>query len=143
MTHHIRPIDIIRHKCSGIVLSDADIDAFVHAVVHLNSPNPPITESQITAFLMAVYHCGLTPQELAALTRAMRFSGETFQRPANGKSYRVDKHSTGGVGDKTSLLIAPIVAAAGLSVPMTSGRSLGHTGGTLDKLETIPGFNTQ
>ncbi len=143
MTPSIRPLDIIRHKCSGLVLSDAEIDAFIHAVINLHAPNPPITESQITAFLMTVFHCGLTPQELAALTRAMRFSGETFQRPANDKSYRVDKHSTGGVGDKTSLLIAPIVAAAGLSVPMISGRSFGHTGGTLDKLETIPGFNTQ
>src|ERR1700710_1427857 len=110
MTHHIRPLDIIRHKCSGIVLSDAEINAFIHAGVNLHTPNPPITESQITAFLMAVFHCGLTQQELAALTRAMRFSGETFARPADTPSlYRVDKHSPGGVGDKTSLLIAPIV----------------------------------
>jgi pyrimidine-nucleoside phosphorylase len=143
MTQHIHPTDIIRHKRDGLILSDAEIEAFIQAVIKLHTPHPPITESQITALLMAIFHRGLNPQELAALTRAMRFSGETFHRPANDKSYRVDKHSTGGVGDKTSLLIAPIVAAAGLSVPMISGRSLGHTGGTLDKLETIPGFNTQ
>jgi pyrimidine-nucleoside phosphorylase len=93
------------------------------------------------------------PEELAALTQAMRFSGETFDASPLG-TFTVDKHSTGGVGDKTSLLIAPILAAAGLAhptpagvpgicVPMISGRSLGHTGGTLDKLETIPGFDTQ
>ena len=97
---------------------------------------------------MAVFQRGLTPRELADLTTAMRFSGETFDA-APLHTFTVDKHSTGGVGDKSSLLIAPIVAAAGLelspsiSVPMISGRSLGHTGGTLDKLETIPGFDTQ
>ena len=138
----IHPMDIIRDKRHGLPLSDAQIDAFIHAVVQIDAPNPPISEAQIAAFLMAVFHQGFNPQELAAFTRAMRFSGETFHRPPNS-AYRVDKHSTGGVGDKTSLLIAPIVAAAGLSVPMISGRSLGHTGGTLDKLETIPGFSTQ
>jgi len=97
---------------------------------------------------MTVYLHGLSHRELAWLTNAMRYSGETFD--ASGlHTFTVDKHSTGGVGDKSSLLIAPIVAAAGLeltpsiSVPMISGRSLGHTGGTLDKLETIPGFDTQ
>jgi pyrimidine-nucleoside phosphorylase len=97
---------------------------------------------------MAIFQRGLTLQELAALTRAMRLSGDTLDN-ASLNTFTVDKHSTGGVGDKSSLLIAPILAAAGLqgtpsiSVPMISGRSLGHTGGTLDKLETIPGFDTQ
>ena len=134
MTH---PIDVILRKRDGQALTDLEIESFIADVVTARATNP-----QIAAFLMAVFQRGLNPQELAALTRAMRFSGETFQRP-NPSPYRIDKHSTGGVGDKTSLLIAPICAAAGLSVPMISGRSLGHTGGTLDKLETIPGFNTQ
>jgi pyrimidine-nucleoside phosphorylase len=102
---------------------------------------------------MAIFLRGLDARELATLTAAMRFSGDTFDA-APLKTFTVDKHSTGGVGDKTSLLIAPVLAAAGLAlpnadgvpgicVPMISGRSLGHTGGTLDKLETIPGFDTQ
>lgn len=115
--------------------------------------HPLISDAQIAAFLMAIFLRGLSTKELTELTSAMRFSGETFNwKPFN--TFTVDKHSTGGVGDKTSLLIAPILAAAGVSlpnsdgipgicVPMISGRSLGHTGGTLDKLETIPGFNTQ
>jgi len=95
-----------------------------------------------------VFERGLTLRELGDLTRAMRFSGETFDASGLG-TFTVDKHSTGGVGDKSSLLIAPVLAAAGMegapsiSVPMISGRSLGHTGGTLDKLETIPGFDSQ
>ena len=135
----IHPIDIIRAKRDGKALSDNEIQAFVDAVIHIP---PRITDAQIASFLMAVFQRGLNPEELAALTRAMRFSGDTFQR-TQPTPFRVDKHSTGGVGDKTSLLIAPIVAAAGLADPMISGRSLGHTGGTLDKLETIPGFSTQ
>jgi pyrimidine-nucleoside phosphorylase len=112
-----------------------------------------ITDAQIGAFLMAVFERGLSLRELGDLTRAMRFSGETFDasvlETAGLRTFTVDKHSTGGVGDKSSLLIAPVLAAAGLegtpsiSVPMISGRSLGHTGGTLDKLETIPGFDSQ
>lgn len=133
----IHPIDVILHKRDGLTLSPGEISAFVHAVVSKEA-----SDAQIASFLMAVYQRGLAPAELAALTEAMRFSGETFHRP-DPSPFRVDKHSSGGVGDKTSLLIAPIAAAAGLSVPMISGRSLGHTGGTLDKLETIPGFSTQ
>ena len=138
----IHPIDVILHKRDGLVLSDAEIQAFVDAIVERTPEKQLVTDAQIASFLMAVFQRGLAPGELAALTRAMRYSGETFHRPA-GSGFRVDKHSTGGVGDKTSLLIAPIVAAAGLVDPMISGRSLGHTGGTLDKLETIPGFSTQ
>jgi pyrimidine-nucleoside phosphorylase len=152
----IHPIDVIQHKRDGLVLSDAEIQGFIRALVERESavsppPGAP-TDSQTAALLMAIFLRGLNPQELAALTQAMRFSGETLD-PSSLHSFAVDKHSTGGVGDKTSLLIAPIVAAAGapaadgegftLCDPMISGRSLGHTGGTLDKLETIPGFRTQ
>ena len=165
-THHA--LDLILRKRDGGELSDAEIRYFVTAVVangaagdHPVAGHPPsitsetasITDAQLGALLMAIYQHGLSPRELATLTAAMRFSGETFNA-APLHTFTVDKHSTGGVGDKTSLLIAPIVAAAGLAhptaagvpypcVPMISGRSLGHTGGTLDKLETIPGFNTQ
>jgi pyrimidine-nucleoside phosphorylase len=138
----IHPIDVIQHKRDGLVLTDAEIQAFVRALVARKSPADSPTDAQTAALLMAIFLRGLNPQELAALTQAMRFSGETLDTSPLG-SFTVDKHSTGGVGDKTSLLIAPIVAAAGLKDPMISGRSLGHTGGTLDKLETIPGFRTQ
>jgi pyrimidine-nucleoside phosphorylase len=138
----IHPIDVIQHKRDGLVLSDAEIQGFIHALVTRDAEHPTPTDAQAAAFLMAVFLRGLNAPELAALTQAMRFSGEVFDsKPLN--AFVVDKHSTGGVGDKTSLLIAPIVAAAGLKDPMISGRSLGHTGGTLDKLETIPGFRTQ
>ncbi len=138
----IHPIDVIQHKRDGLVLSDAEIEGFIQALVKRDAEHPTPTDAQAAAFLMAVFVRGLNAQELAALTHAMRFSGEVFDSsPLQG--FVVDKHSTGGVGDKTSLLIAPIVAAAGLKDPMISGRSLGHTGGTLDKLETIPGFRTQ
>ena len=159
----IHPIDIIRAKRDGRELSTAQIQHLVRTVVLHGeqqlaaqrgtkpqplAPTDRITEAQLGSFLMAVFQRGLSLRETANLTAAMRYSGETFDtRPLN--TFSVDKHSTGGVGDKSSLLIAPIVAAAGLegvpsiSVPMISGRALGHTGGTLDKLETIPGFNTQ
>lgn len=132
----------IRRKRDGFALSTAEIQGFVSAVVERR-----ISDAQIAAFLMAVFVRGLSMVELNALTEAMRSSGETFDSSPL-QTFTVDKHSTGGVGDKTSLLIAPIIAAAGLrnapsiSIPMISGRSLGHAGGTLDKLETIPGFRT-
>jgi pyrimidine-nucleoside phosphorylase len=134
---NIHPVDVILHKRDGLELTNAEINYFVRAVVEHSA-----TDAQIAAWLMAVWQRGLNARELATLTTAMRYSGETFDS-AFLNSFCIDKHSTGGVGDKTSLLIAPIVAAAGLKVPMISGRSLGHTGGTLDKLETIPGFRTQ
>jgi pyrimidine-nucleoside phosphorylase len=149
----IHPIDVILHKRDGIALSDDEIQSFIRAIVDRTPENPCVTDAQIASLLMAIFERGLDLRELATLTTAMRFSGDTFDAtPLH--TFTVDKHSTGGVGDKTSLLIAPILAAAGLSrptpdgvpgicVPMISGRSLGHTGGTLDKLETIPGFNTQ
>ncbi len=138
----LQPIDVIQHKRDGLTLSDREIQSFITAMVARKSPTDAPTDAQIAALLMAIFLRGLVPQELAALTQAMRFSGEVFN-PVPLQAFTVDKHSTGGVGDKTSLLIAPIVAAAGLKDPMISGRSLGHTGGTLDKLETIPGFRTQ
>jgi len=133
----IHPVDVILHKRDGHALTDAEIQYFVRAVVEHTA-----TDAQIASWLMAVWQRGLDARELATLTTSMRFSGETFDSSFLN-AFCIDKHSTGGVGDKTSLLIAPIVAAAGLKVPMISGRSLGHTGGTLDKLETIPGFRTQ
>ena len=136
------PIEIIQHKRDGRALSEAEIQTFVEALVHRTAEQPTPTDAQAAALLMAIFVRGLNPAELAALTQAMRFSGETLNT-SSLPGFVVDKHSTGGVGDKTSLLIAPVVAAAGLYDPMISGRSLGHTGGTLDKLETIPGFRTQ
>ncbi len=144
------PIDLILRKRDGHELSTEEIGQFVQSVVNSGEKTsaPMISDAQIGSFLMAVFQRGLSARELADLTTAMRFSGETFD--ASGlDTFTVDKHSTGGVGDKSSLLIAPVLAAAGLenspsiSVPMICGRSLGHTGGTLDKLETIPGFKTQ
>ena len=133
----IHPIDVILHKRDGHELSREEIQSFIAGVV-----DGSITDARIASLLMAVFQRGLSRRELADLTDAMRYSGETFDATPLGR-FTVDKHSTGGVGDKTSLLIAPIVAAAGLADPMISGRSLGHTGGTLDKMETIPGYNTQ
>jgi pyrimidine-nucleoside phosphorylase len=145
----IHPIDVIQHKRDGLALSDGEIQGFVRAMVAREGPGDAPTDAQIAALLMAIFLRGLDARELAALTQAMRYSGETLDTSSLG-GFAVDKHSTGGVGDKTSLLIAPMVAAAGameggvrLCDPMISGRSLGHTGGTLDKLETIPGFRTQ
>lgn len=131
------PIDTILHKRDGRELTDGELRSFVAGIV-----SGSVTEARIASLLMAIFQRGLSARELATLTDAMRRSGEVFDSTSLGK-YTVDKHSTGGVGDKSSLLIAPVVAAAGLADPMISGRSLGHTGGTLDKLETIPGFDTQ
>jgi pyrimidine-nucleoside phosphorylase len=138
------PLDtssIIRRKRDGRTLSDAEITHIARGAA-----NDSIDDAQLSAFLMGTFLRGMEPAEVRALTQAMRTSGVQLdlRRPADGSPARptVDKHSTGGVGDKTSFLIAPIAAAAGLRVPMLSGRALGHTGGTLDKLETIPGYRT-
>ena len=135
MSIHI--LDVILHKRDGLELTDEEISFFIEQVVA-----GTVADARIASLLMAIFLRGMSARELATLTQAMRFSGETFDS-AFLNTFTVDKHSTGGVGDKTSLLIAPIIAAAGLADPMISGRSLGHTGGTLDKLETIPGFHTQ
>jgi pyrimidine-nucleoside phosphorylase len=129
-------VDVIRRKRDGHELSAAEIEFMVRGAAEESLP-----PEQLSAWLMAVWLRGMSLDELQALTQAMRFSGEVIGPFSLGKK-AVDKHSTGGVGDKTSFLVAPIAAAAGLAVPMISGRALGHTGGTLDKLETIPGYRT-
>jgi pyrimidine-nucleoside phosphorylase len=130
----LRPQDIIRKKRDGAELSRDEIAFFVKGVT-----SGDVAEYQISAWLMAVFLNGMTDTEQSLLTEAMLHSGEILDFSDIPKP-KVDKHSTGGVGDKTSLLIAPFAAAAGVCVPMISGRGLGHTGGTLDKLESIPGY---
>ena len=130
-----RAIDVIRKKRDGVELSRAEIEGLVSAYT-----NGEIPDYQVSAWLMAVVLKGMTRPETAALTDAMLHSGDVLDL-SSLPPRKVDKHSTGGVGDKTSLVLAPLAAAAGVAVPMISGRGLGHTGGTLDKLEAIPGFN--
>ena len=129
-------IDLIRKKRDGLVMNAREIEFLVHG-----SARGIFPPEQISAWLMAALLRGLSREETHALTIAMRDSGARFDSSHLGK-FTVDKHSTGGVGDKTSFLVAPIAAACGLAVPMISGRALGHTGGTLDKLESIPGYRT-
>lgn len=129
--------ELIKKKRSGREHSAEEIRYLIDGYT-----NGTVPDYQISAWLMAVFFKGMTTAETASLTEAMLNSGRTVDFSHLGR-VAVDKHSTGGVGDKTSLILAPIVAAAGVPVPMISGRGLGHTGGTLDKLESIPGFNTQ
>ena len=132
------PQEVIRRKRDGAELGAAEIDFFVRGIT-----DGAIAESQVAAFAMAVFFQDMTMAERVALTRAMTASGATIDWSARDLAGPVlDKHSTGGVGDKVSLVLAPILAAAGAFVPMISGRGLGHTGGTLDKLDSIPGYDT-
>ncbi|MFF2322642.1 thymidine phosphorylase [Agrobacterium sp. NPDC058088] len=129
------PQEIIRRKRDGQSLTPQEIAAFIEAL-----SKDGISEGQAAAFAMAVFFRGMNRDEMVALTLAMRESGDVLSWRDIGRPV-ADKHSTGGVGDNVSLMLAPIVAACGLAVPMISGRGLGHTGGTLDKLEAIPGYN--
>ncbi len=128
---------LIERKRDGQAIAPADWRALLDAYAAGRVP-----DYQMAALCMAVYFNGLTPEELTAVCNAMVESGDRLRFDDLGRA-RVDKHSTGGVGDKTSILLVPMVAACGVAVPMMSGRGLGHTGGTLDKLEAIPGFRTR
>lgn len=129
-------IELIKKKRENKKLSTDEIKFLIN-----NYTKGKIPDYQFSAFLMATFFNGMSVKETAALTEAMLYSGAVINLDSIAGA-KVDKHSTGGVGDKTSLILAPIVAAAGVNVPMISGRGLGHTGGTLDKLDAIPGFRT-
>lgn len=132
----MRIVDLIQRKRDGEELSVEEIQCLIEGYTRGDVP-----DYQMSAFLMATYFSGMSDREVTALTDCMLRSGEVLDL-SSIPGVKVDKHSTGGVGDKTSLVAAPLAAAAGCVVPMISGRALGHTGGTLDKLESIPGFRT-
>ena len=133
----MRTVDLIVKKREGKVLSPSEIEYLI-----FNYTRGKIPDYQMAAFLMAVFFRGLNKEETVALTRAMLETGPRWSY-SNISGFKIDKHSTGGVGDKISLILAPLIAACGLYVPMLCGRGLGHTGGTVDKLEGIPGYRTQ
>ena len=132
----MRAVDLILKKRNGNKLNKEEIDFMVSGYT-----NGDIPDYQMSAFLMAIYFEGMDDEEAALLTDSMLHSGEILDL-SSISGIKVDKHSTGGVGDKTSLVVAPIVASLGIKVAKMSGRGLGHTGGTIDKLESIPGYNT-
>jgi pyrimidine-nucleoside phosphorylase len=129
-------VELLAAKRDGLTLAETEIHHFITSFTE-----GTVADYQMAAFLMAVFFRGLDDAETVALTEAMLHSGSVLDL-AGVKGTKVDKHSTGGVGDKVSICLAPLVAACGVPVPMVSGRGLGHTGGTLDKLEAIPGFRT-
>jgi pyrimidine-nucleoside phosphorylase len=132
----MRAVDVIRRKRDGRELAPAEVQAFARAAADGSWP-----DYQLAALLMAVYLNGMTPDETAVLTAAMTDSGTRY-RWDDIPGPKIDKHSTGGVGDKTTLILAPLAAACGVVMPMMAGRGLGHSGGTVDKVESIPGFRT-
>src|SRR5688572_18057229 len=132
----MRTVDLIHRKRGGEELSAEEISYLVEGYTQGTLP-----DYQMSAFLMATVFKGMSDGEVSSLTNAIISSGEKLDL-SDIPGVKVDKHSTGGVGDKTSLIAAPLAAAAGAIIPMISGRALGHTGGTLDKLEAIPGFRT-
>src|SRR5215470_8862799 len=132
----MRTVDLIQRKRDGEELSPEEIEFLVDGYTRGDIP-----DYQMSSFLMAVFYSGMSDREVGRLTECMLRSGDTVDL-SGVPGMKVDKHSTGGVGDKTSFIVAPLAAAAGVVVPMMSGRALGHTGGTLDKLEAIPGFRT-
>ena len=136
MVKNYQPVSIIKKKREGTELTSSDIQLFIQGMLAGEIP-----DYQVSALLMAIYFRGMSESETAALTDAMLYSGKilAFRSPTEV----IDKHSTGGVGDKTSFILAPIAAACGVQVPMIAGRGLGHTGGTVDKIEAIKGFKTQ
>ena len=137
MTRAFMPQELIRKKRDGLALSDAEITFMVKGIT-----SGQLSDVQLGAFAMAVYQRGMTMKERITLTQQMMYSGKVLSWQQMGLDGPiVDKHSTGGVGDKVSLMLGPIVAACGAYVPMISGRGLGHTGGTLDKFDSIPGYN--
>ena len=133
----MRTVDILRKKRDGLALSQEEIDTFIRGVADGSIP-----DYQISAFTMAVFFQNMTEEELYHMTMAMVRNGDQLDL-SQIRDMPVDKHSTGGVGDKVSLILGPLVASAGVPVSKMSGRSLGHTGGTIDKLESIPGFNCE
>ena len=138
-TARILPQEIIRIKRDGKELSKDEIYSFIDK---LNNNN--LSEGQVAAFAMTIFFQGMNKKEIVNLTHSMKNSGNVLKwNKFNLPGPIIDKHSTGGVGDKVSLILAPLLAACGGYIPMISGRGLGHTGGTLDKLDSISGYNTQ
>ena len=132
----MRMVDIIKKKRDGMNLTNEEISFVVNAYMEGEIP-----DYQMSAFLMTIFYKGMSVDEIVYLTKLMAYTGTKINL-SNIKGFKVDKHSTGGVGDKTSLVVAPLAAACGIKVAKISGRGLGHTGGTVDKLESIPGYKT-